>query len=93
MNWNNVDLIEMVELYAEDNNRCMTAKLIASEQELSDKFDEEVAQSVIAEYGRDDQCAIDQAFNDWTDGLCKDGDLHPEQYRTYTYVGKYAEKE
>lgn len=85
MNWHNYDLIEIVEGFAADNN------LIASEQELSDLFDETIAPLVIAQYGEDDQDAIDQAFNDWTDGLCKDGDLHETQYMAYIYVGQYSE--
>jgi hypothetical protein len=48
MNWNRVDLLEIVELYAEENGG------IASEQELSERFDSEVLPSVIAEYGEDD---------------------------------------
>ena len=38
----------------------------------------------------DDQPAIDQGFNDWADGLCKDGYLHLEQFSNYGYVGKGA---
>lgn len=84
MNWNRVDLIDMVELYAEDNN------LIASEQELSELFDAEVASEVINQYGEDDTVAMNEAFNDWTDSLCKEGVIHPEQYASYCYVGKYS---
>jgi hypothetical protein len=73
MNWNRVDLLEIVELYAEENGG------IASEQELSERFDSEVLPSVIAEYGEDDEPAINESFNNWTDSLCKDGEIHPEQ--------------
>jgi hypothetical protein len=83
-NWHRVDLLEIVELYAEENN------LIASEQELSDRFDEEVLPSVIAQYGEDDEPALNEAFNNWTDMLCKDGELHDEQYDKYCYVGRLA---
>lgn len=83
-NWNRVDLLELVELYAEDNG------LIASEDELSERFDSEVLPGVIAEYGEDDGPAISEAFNNWTDMLCKDGELHPEQYDKYCYVGRLA---
>ena len=85
INFHNYDLIEIVEAFAADNN------LISSEEALSQRFDEEVAPAVIQQYGRDDQDAIDQAFNDWTDGLCKEGEIHTEQYMKYQYVGKYAE--
>lgn len=35
-------------------------------------FMQNVAPHVFSQYGAD-QCALDQAFNDWTDSLCKDG--------------------
>lgn len=84
MNWNRVDLLEMVELYATDN------RMIDSEAALSALFDEEVASLVIEQYGEDDAVAMSEAFNDWSDGLCKDGVIHPEQYSEYCYVGKYS---
>ena len=83
--WDRADLIDLVELYAEDNGQ------IASEAELSKRFDEEVLPSVVGQYGEDDTVAINEAFNDWTDMLCKDGEIHPEQYDSYCYVGKLAE--
>lgn len=83
-NWNKYDLITMVEEIA-DNNRW-----ISDEGQLSDMFDEEIAPMVIEEYGEDDTDAMNQAFNDWTDGLCRDGTIHEEQYNTYEYVGKYS---
>lgn len=84
MNWNKIDMLDMVELYAEDNG------MIASEDELSKRFDEEVLPSVIEAYGEDDEPAISEAFNNWTDMLCKDGEIHPEQYNSYCYVGRLA---
>lgn len=84
-NWNRIDMLEVVEAYAEDNN------LIASEEELSKRFDSEVAPFVIEKYGADDTVAMNEAFNDWSDGLCKDGEIHDEQYNSYCYVGKYAD--
>ena len=83
-NFNRFDLLEAVELWAEDNG------LISSEHELSERFDNEILPIVIEQYGEDDQDAIDQTFNDWTDSLCKDGELHDEQYSQYCYVGKYS---
>ena len=32
-----------------------------------------------------DQPAIDQAWNDWTDGLCKDKRITQKQYSTWTH--------
>lgn len=78
------DLLEAIELWALDND------CIASEQELSDLFDQEIAPLVIAQYGENDHDAMIQAFNDWSDGLCKDDQLHDYQYNNYGYVGKYS---
>lgn len=85
MNWNNVDLLEIVELYAEDNG------MIASEDELSKLFDEEILPYVIEQYSEDDEIAINESFNDWTDSLCKEGELHPEQCNAYCYTGRLAD--
>lgn len=83
--WHRVDTIEMVELYAEDNG------MIADESALSKRFDEEVLPSVLEQYSESDTVAINEAFNDWTDMLCKDGEIHPEQYDSYCYVGRLAD--
>lgn len=84
-NWDRVDLLEMVELFAEDNG------WISSEDELSTCFDDEIAPSIIRQYGENDTVAMNEAFNDWSDMLCKDGEIHEEQYNTYSYVGKYSD--
>ena len=84
-NFHSVDLLEIVEFFAEDNG------WIASEEELSERFDDEILPHVIEKYGEDDQPAINEAFNDWTDMLCKDGELHDEQYNKYCYVGRLAD--
>jgi hypothetical protein len=84
INWNRVDLLDMVESYAVDFGG------IASEEELSARFDSEVLPDVIEAYGEDDEPAISEAFNNWTDMLCKDGEIHPEQYNSYCYVGRLA---
>lgn len=83
--WYRVALLEMVELYAEDNG------MIASEEELSKRFDEEILPMVLETYSESDSVAINEAFNDWTDSLCKDGEIHPAQYDSYCYVGKLAD--
>jgi hypothetical protein len=80
----NPSALELVESWAEDWH------CISSEEELSELFDSEIAPMVIAQYGENDEPAINEAFNDWTDGLCSDGVIHEEQYSSYCYVGKYS---
>jgi hypothetical protein len=81
-NFKNYDTLEIIEEWA------ATECLISSEEELSERFDTEILPSVIKAYGEDDQDAIDQAFNNWSDMLCKDGQIHELQYNSYTYVGE-----
>lgn len=61
--------------------------LIDSEEALSELFDQSIRPMVIDQYGEDDTPAMDQAFNDWSDGLVSDGQLHPSQYHEYGYCG------
>ena len=84
MSYKNVSLLDLVEAYGAENN------LISSEEELSEQFDEWVAPMVIEEYGEDDTIAMSEAFSNWADARCRDGDIHDEQYACYDYVGKYA---
>jgi len=83
MNYNDENLLEMVEMYANEMG------YISSEDTLSEIFDGDIAPMVIAEYGEDDEPALSEAFNNWSDSLCKDGDIHPIQYHEYCYTGKY----
>jgi len=76
--------LELVEEWAEE------CGLIASEYELSALFDQEIAPIVIEQYGENDEPAMSEAFNNWSDGLCRDDVLHELQYYNYCYVGKYA---
>lgn len=82
MNYNDENLLEMVELYAE--NQC----LIGSAEQLSEKFDENIDELQGLRY-RYDQIALEQDFATFSDALCESGEIHPEQYDNYEYEGKY----
>ena len=86
-----LDISELcaVESWASEQNLYFNGHYIDSEQALSDLFDEDTAPHVIREYPGDTP-AFDQAFNDWSDGLTRDGQLHPAQYSGYCYVGKHG---
>lgn len=47
-------------------------------------FNEDVAPHVIAKYSADDVIALNEAFNDWTDALCKDGQICDYLYNNIT---------
>lgn len=83
-NYNDENLLDMIELYAHEIGA------IESEEELSERFDATIAESVIERYGEEDIPAMSEAFNNWTDSLCKDGEIHPAQYNKYCYVGTYS---
>ena len=61
-----------------------------NEYELSAIFDEEVYPFVVEQYSENDTVALNEAFNNWTDTLCKDDVISDEQYNTFCYVGKGA---
>jgi len=65
-----------------DNEEC--------EAKLSELFDEQIAPEVIAQYGENDEPAMNEAFNNWSDMLCKDRAICAHAYNTFCYVGKYA---
>jgi hypothetical protein len=82
--------LELVEAYISSEFDNETSYNFFDEQSLSDAFDAEIAEHVIDQYGEDDEPAMNEAFSDWTDSLCKDGRLHSVQYSNYCYVGKYS---
>jgi hypothetical protein len=85
-NWNQFDTaLEVVEAIAEYKS------WISSEEELSERFDEEVMPEVLRTHGKDDWPAIMEAFNAWVDGLCRDGHLHPLQVSEYCYIGEHSD--
>lgn len=49
------------------------------------EFKSDVLPHVIARYGKDDRVAICEAWNDWTDSLCKDRRITARQYSTWTH--------
>jgi hypothetical protein len=94
MNWNNVELLDLVETYAA-YEQTIGNRPISSEQGLSDRFDDEIAPLIIEEHGIkgelfEDTDMMNEQFSNWSDRLCKNGEIHPEQYNQYCYVGKYS---
>ena len=89
-NYNDENLLDMIEMYAYEQG------FICTEGDLSRKFDEEVLPTILETHGKpgeefNDSCMINEEFNNWSDMLCKEGDIHPEQYNDYCYVGKLSD--
>jgi hypothetical protein len=52
--------------------------------EIVRRFREDVLPHVIAHYGRADRVAIREEWNNWTDALCKDGEISLQQYDSWS---------
>lgn len=48
------------------------------------EFKAEILPHVLAKYGPNDKPARAEAWNDWTDTLCKEGRITLEQYETWS---------
>lgn len=59
-----------------------------TKQEALNQFQEEYLPSVIARYGQNDKPALREAWNVYTDQLCKSGKITMNQYETW--VGPYG---
>lgn len=89
------DKLALVEAWAAYEN-IPSGSLIESESELSEQFDAEVLPLIKQHCDSSglvwpDYPMIREEFNNWTDSLCRDGQLHEEQYNNYCYVGEYQE--
>ncbi len=78
--------LSFIEQYAEENG------LIDSEEALTERFNDEILPLIYERHGIpgiafNDERMINEAFNNWTDGLCKGGELHDLQYNKYCYLG------
>ena len=89
--WNDETLLQLVEMYAEE---ILPIGSIASEEELSDRFDAMVEECdtpyTVSQFtGRYDGVCINEDFGIFADNLCREGEIHPEQFNQYCYTGKY----
>lgn len=60
-------------------------KKYLTKREALAMFKKDILPGVIKEFG-DDKCARDQAWNDWTDGLCKEGKITLKQYEGWDHL-------
>ena len=49
------------------------------------EFNSEIRPLVVAKYGPNDKPALREAWNDWTDGLCKARRITTKQYETWVH--------
>ena len=57
---------------------------IMTKKEARKEFAEYIKPYVVAKYGADDYIAIREAWNDWTDFLCKEGRITDWQYNNWS---------
>lgn len=82
------DLLEIVELIAENECWCKFTNLISNEAILSKGFDHYLIEIGFTDF--DDLPLFNETFNNWIDLLSKDGFLHSEQANNYCYIGKHS---
>ncbi len=58
----------------------MTNYTYTTERECRRAFRDEIAPSIPA----NDRAALDEAFNNWTDSLCKSGQISERAYNNWT---------
>lgn len=56
-----------------------------TKKEVLAQFKSSVLPAVISEYGDKDKPARDQAWNDYTDSLCKSGVITVKQYDSWSH--------
>ena len=54
-----------------------------TKQEALKQWRAEIKPSVIARYGENDLPALRESWNNYTDALCKDGQITARQYETW----------
>jgi len=55
-----------------------------NKRDVLDEFKRDILPIIVQQYGKNDKPAISQAWNDYTDMLCKDGQITQRQYDTWT---------
>lgn len=55
-----------------------------TKREAFSQFRNFIEPGVIKYYGKTDRIALRTAWNDWTDSLCKSGDITQRQYDSWT---------
>jgi len=58
-------------------------------QLFAQRFRDEVAPGILAAYGPCDAPAFAQAWNDWTDALCKEGEIPDTEYSNWEHPSRY----
>lgn len=61
------------------------------DEELSSRFDD-ILHETFQDNVPDDGPMLRERFNNWTDALCKDGEISDYTYNNCTYVGQYRDK-
>ena len=86
INWKNMSELEVAEALAHWED------MVCTEEELSEKFDDEVGCLMAEEIDPEDVVAFSEEFSNWADALCTNGEISTIQYESYGYVGKYSDE-
>jgi len=55
-----------------------------NKRDVLEEFKRDILPIIVQQYGKNDKPAVSQAWNDYTDMLCKDGQITQRQYDTWT---------
>ena len=88
---NELNELHIVEAVCEVENSVCGRHHIADESQLSSRFDDEHSlQDFFTTCYTFDIPMFNETFNNWTDMLCKNNELHELQYNNYCYVGTHT---
>lgn len=54
-----------------------------TKREVLEQFKSDILPAIVDRYGKNDKPALCEAWNNYTDGLCKDGLITAQQYDTW----------
>jgi len=61
------------------------ARFAMTKRQAEKYFNENIKPCIWRTYTKKDKAAMREAWNDWTDSLCKDGKITQKQYYNWTY--------
>jgi len=83
----NDDIINELTLDQQEYFLEYNGSVYCTESNVSGEFDNMISECY-PDINKDDKTMLAEMYNNWTDSLCKDGELTALQYHEYTYQGE-----
>jgi hypothetical protein len=68
-----------------ENNMSANLPTVILWADAAQTFETDMLPALIEAYSADDTVAFSEAWNDWTDSLCKDGQISDWQYANWSH--------